>query len=194
MCMAGACTGGASTCSEEDLAVVKVKVPKTIKLSESQPASTKRVAIKIQNRGPNDVTIPSAAALAGLVELDIESLGETCGSPQAILVAGPPNTVPRTLKSKKTVQVFFDVTFDCANDPMKNTASATGHEDFRYTVIVHRSALDGTPDAHSQDDVCPRDPLGTDPHPDGTIVDKGCGGPRGGGTFGDPLTTDVFRK
>ena len=44
------------------------------------------------------------------------------------------------------------------------------------------------------DDVCPRDPLGTDPHPDGTIVDKGCGGPRGGGTFGDPLTTDVFRK
>jgi len=192
-CQAGTCTGGTNTCSAFDLAVVKVKPPKVINLKGESPSVTKRLVVQIQNRGPEAEVVPSLAVLDSLVSVTVESLGGACTAPQATLVQGSPNSVPKTLGSKKKMNVFFEVTFTCANDPLKSTASA-GHDDFRYTVTVNRSALGGGADAHPADDVCPHDPLGTDPHPDGSIVDKGCGAPRSGGLFGDEIHTDVVRK
>ena len=65
------------------------------------------------------------------------------------------------------------------NDPVKTTKKDPGHDDFRWTATVHRTALGG-PDAHSADDVCPRPTLpgGIDPNPTPAkpIKDRGCGG------------------
>jgi hypothetical protein len=86
--------------------------------------------------------------------------------------------------------VYFDVTFDCAVNPAKGL----GQEDFRYVATVHHDAIDGVVDTHPECDVCPHGPLEgfVDPNPDGRIKDKGCGAPRGDGTFGNDVLTDVF--
>jgi hypothetical protein len=90
--------------------------------------------------------------------------------------------------------VAFRVTLNCANDPLKSTAKEPNHYDYRYTAVVHQSALGGAPDIHPADDTCPRAPLGADPNPDGKIFDRGCGAARGDGTFGNPVMTDVVKK
>jgi hypothetical protein len=115
---------------------------------------------------------PRQRACPCKAELTVDSLGTgTCPDPIPVLHQGPPQKpLPLTLKSKKTLQVVFDVTFDCANAPAKGA----GHQDYRYTATVDHAALDGNPDTHPEDDSCPRDPLGMVPNPDGTINDQGC--------------------
>ena len=54
-----------------------------------------------------------------------------------------------------------------------NSSDATPG-DYSYTATVHHEAVDGKPDTHPDDDVCPRSALRIDPNPDGTINDKGC--------------------
>ena len=87
--------------------------------------------------------------------------------------------------SARSGSVTFDVTYNCANDPLKGA----GHEDFRYFATVHHEAIDGQTDTHTADDNCPRAALpgGTDPNPDGKIKDTGCAG-------GVDVKTDVFIK
>jgi hypothetical protein len=128
-----------------------------------------------------------------LVTLDLESLGTNCAAPQAHLVIGPPQRpLPVTLKPKQKFTVFFTVTYDCANDALKGL----GHEDFSYTATVHHEAIDGNPDSHSVDDVCPHDALpgGVDNVAGLKIKDKGCGGKKTDGTLGARVTTDVTVK
>jgi len=101
--------------------------------------------------------------------------------------------LPITLRPKQKLGVVFDVTFDCANDPARDTRTDPGHADYRLTARVNHTAL-GSADAHPDDDVCPRlvTPPGViDPFPDGRILDKGCGARRPDGTFGDPVLIDV---
>jgi hypothetical protein len=71
-----------------------------------------------------------------------------------------------------------------------------GHEDLRYIARVHHEAIDGLPDGHPPDDVCPHDALpgGVDPFPDDKIKDKGCGGKKPDGTLGADVLTDVVVK
>jgi hypothetical protein len=167
-----------------DLALVSLKAPKNINLKGAEPSLTKRVKVQLQNRSPHNETIPNLDTLRELVEVEIVSLG-LCSAPEAVLIPGPPNVVPRTLKPKQKMNVFFDVTYRCANDPAKGP----GHEDYRYTARVNHAALDGNPDTHTADDDCPRPPLpgGVDNEAGLGIKDTGCAG-------NAPVLTDVVVK
>jgi hypothetical protein len=177
-----------------DLAVTALKPPKRVKLSEKKPEQVKKVKVGIQNRGPETETIPSLALLEQLVTLDVESIGGDCPPPAVGLV--PPKKFPITLKSKKKLNVKFEVTFDSANDPETSSKKNPGHDDFSFEAAVHREVLDDLSDTHTADDVCPHPPLAgnVDPNPNGKIKDYGCGGKISKKNFGDPVVTDVTRK
>ncbi len=161
-----------------DLAIIKLKAPKNINLKGAEPSLTKFVKVQIQNRSPHNEVITN---FNGLVTLVAESLSNECPNATVVLHPGPPNN-PKTLKPKKKMLVTFDVTWNCANDPLKGA----GHEDFRYLATVHHEAIDGNPDTHPEDDGCPRAALpgGLDPNPDGKVKDTGCA----------EVKTDVFIK
>ena len=175
-----------------DLAVVKIKAPRFINLNAAPPALTKRVVVTIQNRGAHTERIDDPARFAGLVTLAVQSF-DTNACPDitpVFLERAPQRRLPLILKPKGKLNVYFDVTFDCAVNPSKGF----GEEDFFYFAKVNHEAIDDLLDTHPECDVCPRPPLdgGVDPNPDGRIKDKGCGAARGDGTFGNEVLTDVF--
>ena len=184
-------------CIAHDLAITKIKAPKKVTLTDEKPERTKRVKVQIQNRSQHDEVIEDMAMLGDLVSLAVESLG-TCPAPIAVLHSGKhQKQLPLTLKPKKKLNVVFDVTFNCANDPAKSSKEDLGHEDYRYTATVGHSALDGVTDDHPVDDVCPRSvtpPFEIDPNPDGKIKDKGCGKKEPDKTRGADVLTDVEVK
>jgi hypothetical protein len=149
-----------------DLAVTRITAPQTVTLTATKPQLIKPVTVQLQNRSPHDETIPNLATLRDVLSLTVSSLG-SCPPPDQVL-KNP--GLPKTLKPKKTLNVVFDVTFDCANDPAKGAR----HIDYSYSATVNHEALDGEADTHPGDDSCPRDPLGMVPNPDGTINDQGC--------------------
>lgn len=150
-----------------DLAVLSIDVPTSVTLTAKKPVQTQQVTVQVQNRSPHAETVQS---LNGLVTLTVDSLGG-CTDPAPVLHVGSPQPkLPRTLAAKQTLNVVFDVTFNCAND----AAKGRGHEDYRYSAGVNHAALDGQGDTHTADDICPRSALGLDPNPDGKIKDKGC--------------------
>jgi len=182
-----------------DLAVIKLKAPKTINLKTTKPPVTKRVIVQIQNRSPHPEIISN---LTDLVSVTLSNLQDSAGcTPEAVLIPGPPNKLPKTLKSKGKLNVFFEVTYstDCVPDLAKSSRRDPGHEDFSYQAHANHAAIDGNADTHTDCDVCPRGPLpgGVDPNPDPThpLKDKGCGNK-------DPITkllgadvkTDVVLK
>jgi glucose/arabinose dehydrogenase len=177
-------TGGGGEMPEHNLAVVSVKPPKKITLSEKKPSQIKGVKISVQNLGNHTETIGSVDTLTNVVQFAIESLGG-CPVP-AMSLAPPKKGFPIVLAPKKKLKLVYNVTFDCANDPAKSGKKDPGHEDFRYTVSVNHAAIDGQADAEPENDDCPRGPSGSD---------KGCGGK-------DPVTkqlgadilTDVIQK
>ena len=171
-----------------DFAVTKIKAPRVVTLSSRLPVVTKRVVVTIQNRSPHVETIFD---LSTLVTLTVESLNpELCANivPQ-VLQRRPQRSLPLNLRPRQKLNVYFDVTFDCA----VNSAKGLGQEDFRYTAMVHHDSLETGADTHPECDVCPRPPLEgfRDPNPNGRIRDKGCGAPVGDGTFGNDVLTDV---
>jgi len=182
----------ASNAGAHDLAVTKIIAPSRVTLTAKQPTKTTLVKVQIQNRSPHPETIQDLGMLGELVTLGIESLG-TCPVPVSVLRL-PQMDFPITLKPKKTFTVIFDVTFSCANDPAMTTAKNLGHSDYRFIASVNHATLDGEPDSDPSDDVCPRSvspPFVTDPNPDGTIEDKGCGQKKPDGTYGAEILTDI---
>jgi len=177
-----------------DLAVARLQAPQTINLKAATPALTKRVKVQIQNRSPHDETIPNLATLGNLVTVEVQTLGE-CAAPQAVLIQGPPNNLPRTLGPKQKMNVFFDVTYNCANDPM-SSGGTSEHSDYSTVATIHHAVLDGQADSHAADDACPHDALPEllDPYPDGRVRDKGCGGKKPDGTLGAIVLTDVVQR
>ncbi len=182
-----------ASCAGNDLAVIKVVLPKTVKLTSKVPARTVKVKVTIQNRSPHSETITDAVMLGKLVHLSVDTVGIACPAPATVLHVGKPQKkLPLTLKSKGKLSVLFDVAIDCAND----VAKGVGHGDFRLTARVSHSAF-GSGDAHVADDACPRTvtpPKEIDPFPNGKIADKGCGTKKADKTFGDPIVLDVFVK
>lgn len=179
----------------QDLAVTAIAPPGAVTLTAKKPVQTKSVSVKIQNRGPSTETIADAATLTNLLHLTVSSLGAACPDPVATLVPPSANSFPITIKSKAARAFHFHVDFACANDPAKTTKKDPGHDDFRFVATVSRSVLDALPDTHAVDDTCPRSvtpPFVIDPNPDGKIKDKGCGDPKGDGTFGADEMTDVI--
>jgi uncharacterized repeat protein (TIGR01451 family) len=176
-----------------DLAVISIKAAKTLTLTSKKTSQTKFVRVTIQNRSDHDETIQNLGVLSNLVTLVVESLGTNCPNPKAVFLTGPPQRpLPVTLKPKQKFTVIYNVTYNCANDPQKGI----GHEDLRYLATVHHEAIDGQPDNHPVDDVCPHIALpgGVDPFPDGKIKDNGCGGKNPDGTLGADVKTDVVVK
>jgi hypothetical protein len=174
-----------------DLAVTAIKPSKAVTLTAAQPVQTKYVKVTIQNRSSHDETIPDWTTLQELVTLEVESLGQTCPSPVAVLVEGPPQRpLPATLKPKQKFTVVYKVTYDCANDPAKNIEG-----DFRYIATVDREVLDSIADMDPSDDVCPRNaPVGGMDLLTSSIKDKGAGGKKLDGTLGTDVLTDVVVK
>jgi uncharacterized repeat protein (TIGR01451 family) len=166
-----------------DFALLSIKPPKNINLKAATPALTKRVKVQIQNLSPQNEIIPTLDALGEVVSVTLSNLHTDCAPPRAVLVPGPPNVVPKTLKSKGKVNVFFNVTF--TTNCLPDAAKGVGHQDFSYTALVDRAALDGNADTVPSNDVCPRAPAGGY---------KGCGGKTAAGTLGADVLTDVFMK
>src|SRR6185369_15341650 len=164
-----------------DLAVVALKPPKAVTL-KGGAAVTKPLTVQIQNRGAQPVVLPDFATVAALVTVDVQALGPGCAAPAAVLVAGKPNKIPRTIKAKGKLNVAFTVTYACAVDGAKTTKKDPGHGDFRYVAAVHPGVADDEPG----DDLCPRAASGT--------ADKGCGAKGTGGALGADVTTDVVVK
>ena len=52
--------------------------------------------------------------------------------------------------------MFFDVTFDCINDPQKSTKTEE-HADFSYNAVVNMAALTGG-NTNTANSSCPRPP------------------------------------
>lgn len=165
-----------------DLAVLSVKPPSRIGLTNKKPSQTKSVKVAIQNLGIRTETIDGPGTFTNLLTLTIESLG-VCPVPTASIVP-PKKGFPIVLKPKKKLTVVYNVTYDCANDDTRGT----GHEDFRYTATVNHIALDGHTDTQPSNDGCPRSP-------NPAIGDKGCGSKgRSNGQLGADILTDVEVK
>jgi len=186
---------GIGDACDHDLAIIRLKVPKNINLKAAAPALTGRVVVQIQNRSPHVETISN---FTGLVTVELHSLSNACVGlePVATVIVGPPN-IPKTLKPKQKMNVFFEVPF--TTNCIPNTAKGLGNEDYRYTAIVHHEALDGNADTHPDCDVCPRGPLpdGVDLNPDPAkpLKDKGCGNKdKLTGQLGADVKTDVVLK
>jgi len=150
-----------------------------------------RVKVQVENRGAQSESVPDAAILADLVQLDVASLDVTCPAPATTLHLGKlQQLLPLTIAPRRRVQVGFDVTIDCANDD----AHGKGHEDFAVSAWVDHAAL-GSPDAHPSDDDCPRaaaQPGDVEPFLGGAVVDKGCGGRKADHSMGAPILIDVL--
>ncbi|NMC93531.1 MAG: hypothetical protein GYA68_03335, partial [Syntrophorhabdus sp.] len=112
--------------------------------------------------------------------LTAESLG-ACPAPLPVLHVGKPQKpFPIAIKPGKTLTVYYDVTFDCANYATKNTP------DFRFSAIVNRTAIDDKDDTNPADNACPR--------PGNLPKDKGCGARKPDHTLGGEILTDVVIK
>ena len=145
--------------------------------------------VAITNRGNHTEVIQDAAALAQTIALTVQSLGTGCSDVTPVMVVTPA-PFPRRIAPRRALAVNFNVTFNCANDPLGTTRLAA-HNDYRLIATVNRGALDSAPDDHPADDICPHDPLGIDPA-SGTR-DVGCGAPRRtGGGLGAEVVADVI--
>jgi hypothetical protein len=171
-------------CVTHDLAVTDISAPATVALTNKKPTQTREIKVQIQNRSVHSETIGDMDMLDNLVSLRTYSLDTGLCPDPLVRLADKQKALPITLKSKQKLTVTFEVTFDCAVDATKRTKRDPGHEDYRYEATANHAALDGRPDTHVADDICPRAALGPDPRPDGKIEDKGC----------DEVMTDVVMK
>jgi hypothetical protein len=177
-----------------DLAIVSIKAPRRINLSQFRPTITKRIVVTVQNRSTHFETFSDPAQILSLVTLQVYSLDPMLAPDLEAfpLEVKPQRLRPFSLKPKGKVNVYFNVTFD----NYINGAKGLGQEDYGFYATVNHQAIDGNPDAHPECDTCPRGPLEgfVDPYPDGRIRDRGCGGKFSDGTLGADILTDVVVK
>jgi hypothetical protein len=185
-----------------DLAVTKLTAPSVVTVIPGTPV-TSPVQVQIQNRSNHSHVLANATVLGtgtttGLVRLSVavvDNDGEGC-QPAVVALDTAANAAlfaqgPFAFQSKGSMTVSYLVTYNCTN--AKKPAFDTTPGDYSYTATVHHEVIDGNADSHSADDICPRSALGTDPNPDGTINDTGCGAKKLNGTFGKPVLTNVRR-
>ena len=165
-----------------DLAVVKLKAPKKIKLSATTTSKDGKFKVTLQNRGPQTETIPDLATLNDLVAVEVETLGTNCASFAASLVS-PKKSFPISVAPNKKLNLSFTANFNCYNDPAATSKTAT-HNDYRTTATIDLGAL-GEADTAPSNDACPRPPNGSDP---------GCGNKTSTGMLGAEVFTDVIQK
>jgi len=172
-----ACGGGAGATVDPDLA-------ETTWCAYAWPSNYGNTGNRtfFVNQGGDTETIDDLGELMDLVSIDWTSLGG-CPAPSTGLVP-PKKGFPVVLATKKKLNLAYDVTWDCPNDPEQSSKDAD-HSDFQVEVSVDHSALGGGADADPSDDVCPRPASGDD---------KGCGGKDENGDIGGAIRTDVIVK
>ena len=106
-----------------DLALIRIKAPKRVTLNGGFPV-TKRVVVTIQNRSPHTETIYDLAQLDQLVTLSVQSLDTGfCSDITPVLVdRSPQRRLPFNLRSKRTMNVYYDVTSIARSIPPKAPA------------------------------------------------------------------------
>lgn len=155
-----------------DLTIAKLKAPKTITLSATVTQVTGLAVVTIVNLGDHIETINS---YDGLVTLVAQSLSGNCPDGAVALHNGTPNKpLPILLAPRKKLNIAYDVTINCALDPLKGI----DHQDYRVLATVNHPALGTGPDSNPGNDDCPRPP-------NLLTGDKGCGGKGGTTVFID---------
>ena len=174
-----------------DMAVTAFKAPKKVALSAKKPTVVGKLSVTIQNRALHSEVITNLTELNNLVTVTLIPIVTTsCTAPVAQLVT--PKAFPITLASGKNLKLAYTVNFICANNPLATTKTAN-NDDYEYFATVNHAVLDGQPDSHTADDVCPHNALGVDPY-NTKIKDKGCGLKVKGATTGTftNVVTDVI--
>ena len=144
-----------------DLAVGSLSVPARVHLTGSQPTASFLATVRIENRSATPVVFADAATFLTAVHLSADGL-------PGPIVCPPLDIVPRigrihfplTLRPRCSRTVFYLIKFTCGANPDPTP-------DWAFRATVDHSAIDGTADADSTNDICPRAPSGADP---------GCGG------------------
>ena len=86
-----------------DLAITKISAPKKVALSDRKPAQQKIVAVQIQNRSPENETIPDLQTLDALIKLQLLPIGQSnCDIPTPVLVKSS-RKLPTILKPKEQI-------------------------------------------------------------------------------------------
>src|SRR5262245_38820157 len=158
-----------------DLAVLDIRIPARVSLSDARPKASARGAVRIANRGAATVVIADAATLARVVRLSAANLdGPIVCAPVGIAPVVASLRFPLRLSPGHGRTLHYTIDFTCAANP--------GHgPDWTFSAIVDHAALDGTADDDPTDDVCPRAP---------SLSDRGCG-VAGPDDTRLPPTTDV---
>lgn len=170
-----AATSAVLAAPRSDLAVLRIRVPAHVKLSDVRLKASARGSVRIASRGSVPVVVADAAALAAVVQLSATDLGgpivcATVGI--APVVARLP--FPLTLRPGRGRTLRYKLDFTCGANP-------GGTPDWAFSATVNHAALDGIADDDPTDDVCPRA---------SSASDRGCGviGPDDARL---PPTTDV---
>lgn len=164
-----------------DLVLGKILAPRSVVLRLGQP---KTVTVKVQlwNRSGLTEVIPDRETLENLVGLTVDSLG-ACLAPIPSLRSGfLEQSFPFILRPGHKLNIVFDVTFSCENNPIQ--------PDYRYRAVVDYSALTGQEDAHPENDFCPRDMTPSAAH-GRKWRDEGCGAQKSNHTLGGEVLTNV---
>jgi predicted dienelactone hydrolase len=144
-----------------DLAVVGIRVPSRVRLTDVHSKASARAAVQLANRGAAPISIPDAATLASLVRLSARPVdGPIACPPLGIAPVRARLRFPVTVPPGRDRTVRYRLDFTCGPNP-------DGTPDWAFSA-----ALDGIADDDPSDDACPRAPSASDP---------GCA----------PLTTDV---
>ena len=140
-----------------DLALLSVRVPAQVRLSDVRLKARARGAVRIANRGSVPVAVVNAATLAKLVRLNATSLeGPITCAGVGIALVSTHRRFPLTLRPGRGLTLRYKLEFTCG-------ANAGSAPDWEFNAIVAHTALDGTPDENPTDDVCPRAPGASDP-------------------------------
>jgi dienelactone hydrolase len=142
-----------------DLAVLRIRVPARVKLSDARPKASARGAVRIANRGSEPVVVADAATLARIVRLSATAVdGPIVCAPVGITPVVAGLRFPLTLRPGHGRSLRYEIAFTCGANPGRTP-------DWAFSATVDHAALDGA-DEDPTNDVCPRAPRASD---------RGCG-------------------
>jgi predicted dienelactone hydrolase len=140
-----------------DIAVLRVRVPAHVKLTDSRAKASAHAAVRVENRGAWSVVVPDATTLAKLVRLSATSLeGPIVCAPLGITPLVTRVRFPLTIRPARSRTVRYELDFSCGANPSRGA-------DWALSATVDHAALDGSADDDPTDDFCPRPPSVSDP-------------------------------
>src|SRR5262245_10268071 len=140
-----------------DLAVLRIRVPAHVKLTDSRAQASAHASVRVENRGAAPVVVPDAITLAELVRLNATSLeGPISCAPPGITAVVARVRFPLTIRPARGRTVRYALDIPCGANPDRGA-------DWAFSARVDHAVLDGNPDEDPTDDSCPRPPSASDP-------------------------------